>query len=100
MDVVVRAGRQTSRRAGYVEEERVAQYAVTTKVAHRLVSRMPWLDTVAEKMHAAFEPLLGQDKPRAVRDALYGVWLGHPLHPAVVLVPTGMWAASLALDAI
>ncbi len=78
----------------------MAQYAITTKATHRLVSRMPWLDGVAAKMHAAYEPFLGQDKPRALRDALYGVWLGHPLHPAVVLVPTGMWTASLALDAI
>lgn len=78
----------------------MAQYAITTKAAHRLVSRLPWLDAVAAKMHAAFEPVLGQDKPRALRDVLYGVWLGHPLHPAVVLVPTGMWTASLALDAI
>ena len=71
-----------------------------TRLSQRLVAHMPWLDPIAAKMHAAFEPLLGQDKPRAVRDALYGVWLGHPLHPAVVLVPAGMWTASITLDAV
>lgn len=76
----------------------MAQYAIPTKLSHRLSARMPWLDAVAAKMHAAYEPVLGQDKPRALRDALYGVWLGHPLHPAVILAPTGMWTASLALD--
>ena len=25
--------------------------------------------------------------PGAVRDALHGVWLGHPLHPVLVQVP-------------
>lgn len=76
------------------------QSALPPRLSKRLVAKMPWLDPVAAKMHAAFEPVLGQDKPRAVRDALYGVWLGHPLHPAVVLVPAGMWTASIALDAV
>jgi nitrite reductase/ring-hydroxylating ferredoxin subunit/uncharacterized membrane protein len=71
---------------------------VPTKTAHRLVERMPWLDPVAEAMRRAFEPILGQDKPRAVRDALYGTWLGHPFHPAVVTVPIGCWTVSLACD--
>ncbi len=77
----------------------MAQFAIPTKLSHRLSAGMPWLDAVAAKMHAAYEPFLGQDKPRALRDALYGVWLGHPLHPAVVVIPIGMWTASLALDA-
>jgi nitrite reductase/ring-hydroxylating ferredoxin subunit/uncharacterized membrane protein len=33
-----------------------------------------------------------------VRDALHGVWLGHALHPAVVLVPLGSWLSATALD--
>lgn len=70
------------------------------RLSQRLITKMPWLDPVAEKMHAAFEPWLGQKSPRGLRDALYGVWLGHPLHPAVVLVPAGMWTASIALDAV
>ena len=70
------------------------------RLSQRLVAKMPWLDPVAEKMHALYEPWLGQKAPRGLRDALYGVWLGHPLHPAVVLVPAGMWTASIALDAV
>jgi hypothetical protein len=27
--------------------------------------------------------------PGAVKDALHGVWLGHPLHPVLVQVPVG-----------
>jgi nitrite reductase/ring-hydroxylating ferredoxin subunit len=37
--------------------------------------------------------------PGRARDALYGVWLGHPLHPAVVQVPIGTWLSASFLDA-
>jgi nitrite reductase/ring-hydroxylating ferredoxin subunit/uncharacterized membrane protein len=33
-----------------------------------------------------------------MRDFLHGVWLGHPLHPALVDVPIGAWASSAILD--
>jgi nitrite reductase/ring-hydroxylating ferredoxin subunit/uncharacterized membrane protein len=34
----------------------------------------------------------------AVRDLLHGVWLGHPLHPALILVPLGSWVSATVLD--
>ncbi len=33
-----------------------------------------------------------------VRDALHGVWLGHPLHPALAQVPIGAWLSATFLD--
>ena len=33
------------------------------------------------------------------RDALSGSWLGHPVHPALVAMPLGMWSAALVADA-
>jgi uncharacterized membrane protein len=33
-----------------------------------------------------------------IKDFLQGKWLGHPLHPALVHVPTGLWPAALLLD--
>ncbi len=33
-----------------------------------------------------------------VRDALHGVWLGHPLHPALILAPLGSWLSAAVLD--
>lgn len=37
--------------------------------------------------------------PGRVRDALHGVWLGHPLHPVLVQVPVGTWLSASLLDA-
>jgi nitrite reductase/ring-hydroxylating ferredoxin subunit len=34
-----------------------------------------------------------------LRDALHGVWLGHPLHPALAQVPLGTWLSATVLDA-
>lgn len=33
-----------------------------------------------------------------VRDALHGVWLGHPLHPVLTDVPIGAWTAAAVMD--
>jgi hypothetical protein len=39
--------------------------------------------------------------PGRVRDALHGVWLGHPLHPVLVQLPVGTWlSASLPPGAL
>jgi nitrite reductase/ring-hydroxylating ferredoxin subunit/uncharacterized membrane protein len=35
---------------------------------------------------------------RRTRDLLHGTWLGHPLHPALVPFPLGMYTASAVLD--
>lgn len=35
-----------------------------------------------------------------VRDALHGVWLGHPVHPVAVLLPIGSWLSAAILDAL
>lgn len=34
----------------------------------------------------------------AVRDALHGVWFGHALHPALIIVPLGSWVSASVLD--
>jgi nitrite reductase/ring-hydroxylating ferredoxin subunit len=37
-------------------------------------------------------------KPGKVRDALHGVWLGHPVHPVLVQVSAGTWLSASVLD--
>jgi len=70
------------------------------KISDRLVEAMPWLDKTAEAMQKAAEPILGQDAPRTPRDLLYGTWLGHPLHPAVIVLPIGFWSSTMVLDLV
>ncbi len=75
-------------------------YPAPRKLSERLIDAMPWLDTAAVAMRRAYRPLLGQEAPRTPRDILYGVWLGHPLHPAIVTLPIGFWAATTVFDLV
>jgi nitrite reductase/ring-hydroxylating ferredoxin subunit/uncharacterized membrane protein len=33
-----------------------------------------------------------------MRDVLHGVWMGHPLHPALIAAPLGSWISAAVLD--
>ncbi len=35
-----------------------------------------------------------------MKDFLQGKWLGHPLHPALVHIPTALWPAALVFDVL
>ncbi|MDQ2774608.1 MAG: hypothetical protein M3Y57_06740 [Acidobacteriota bacterium] len=35
-----------------------------------------------------------------IKNALHGVWLGHPLHSAITDVPVGSWTAAAAFDCL
>src|ERR1700761_2897515 len=52
------------------------------------------LDRIVEPVQQVVRRL----KPGRVRDALHGVWLGHPLHPALVQIPAGTWISASFLD--
>ncbi|MEU7994543.1 Rieske 2Fe-2S domain-containing protein [Micromonospora sp. NPDC049060] len=53
------------------------------------------LDRVGDRLQRAVQATL---RPQRVRDLLHGVWLGHPLHPAMVQVPVGAWISTAVLD--
>lgn len=53
------------------------------------------LDRVGDRLQRAVWAALPR---RRMRDVLHGVWLGHPLHPALVQVPLGAWTATAVLD--
>ncbi len=67
-------------------------------LSDRIAASMPWLEGISAKMRETLNPVLGQDSPRGLRDALNGVWLGHPVHPAIVTVPLGCWMAAAVFD--
>jgi nitrite reductase/ring-hydroxylating ferredoxin subunit/uncharacterized membrane protein len=53
------------------------------------------LDPVSDRL----QRLVGA-VPRPVRDLLHGVWLGHPLHPALIHAPVGAWLSAAILDLV
>ena len=50
--------------------------------------------TVLDRLVQPGQKLARLIPPGKVRDALNGVWLGHPAHPALVQVPTGAWLSA------
>jgi nitrite reductase/ring-hydroxylating ferredoxin subunit len=68
--------------------------APVNDVVDRLENAGP-LDPVVNAVRGLVSKALG---PQKVRDALHGVWLGHPLHPVLTDVPIGMWGAAAVLD--
>ncbi|SCL58870.1 Ferredoxin subunit of nitrite reductase or a ring-hydroxylating dioxygenase [Micromonospora citrea] len=55
------------------------------------------LDRIGDRLQRAVQATL---RPQRVRDLLHGVWLGHPLHPAMVQVPVGAWISTAVLDVL
>jgi uncharacterized membrane protein len=53
------------------------------------------LDPIASVLRRVIRTVL---QPQDLRDALQGVWLGHPFHPVAVQVPIGTWASAGVLD--
>jgi nitrite reductase/ring-hydroxylating ferredoxin subunit/uncharacterized membrane protein len=59
-----------------------------------LIDEQDWLDTL--------DPIqkLIRELPKEIKNALHGVWLQHPLHPALVAIPVGAWTVAAVLDAL
>jgi nitrite reductase/ring-hydroxylating ferredoxin subunit len=55
------------------------------------------LDKPAAAVRAVVQRLLANKK---VKDALHGVWLGHPLHPGLAAVAAGSFISATMLDAV
>lgn len=60
----------------------------------------PWLDNVASTLHGLATPLFGEDGPAAIKDVLYGTWMGHPLHPPMTDITIGGWTLSMMMDVL
>src|SRR5437868_593129 len=73
-------------------------------MANRAIARIaaqPELDTIAKPLSDAVVAAYRNAGSigSAVKDAVHGVWLQHPLHPVLTDIPIGAWATTLALDA-
>ena len=65
------------------------------------IANQPWLDAVGKPLSEAVRALFTNAGAagQTAKNALHGVWLGHPLHPVLTDVPIGAWTTALALDA-
>jgi nitrite reductase/ring-hydroxylating ferredoxin subunit len=61
------------------------------------IERAEVLDKPAAAVRAVVQRLL---KDRKVKDALHGVWLGHPLHPGLAAVAAGAFISATVLDTV
>jgi nitrite reductase/ring-hydroxylating ferredoxin subunit/uncharacterized membrane protein len=65
------------------------------EAAVQKVERASSLDRPIAVTKKAVDAALPSD---AVRDLLHGVWLGHALHPVLIIVPLGSWISATVLD--
>ena len=65
------------------------------KVVTTTLENAAALDPVVDKVKGVVNAVV---RPRAVRDVLHGVPVGHPVHPLVILVPAGAWLSAAVLD--
>ena len=65
-----------------------------------MVERQDWLEPVESGLQRAVAGAFDSAGAagRGIRNFLHGVWLGHPLHPALTSVPLGAWTAAVILD--
>jgi nitrite reductase/ring-hydroxylating ferredoxin subunit/uncharacterized membrane protein len=65
------------------------------------VAENPAIDQIAEPLSKAVRGAYEAAGPvgQQTKNALHGVWLGHPLHPVFTDLPIGAWTTALALDA-
>ena len=64
------------------------------------VAENPAIDQVAEPLSQAVRGAYEAAGPvgQGAKNALHGVWLGHPLHPVFTDIPIGAWTTALALE--
>jgi nitrite reductase/ring-hydroxylating ferredoxin subunit/uncharacterized membrane protein len=65
--------------------------------AMKRLERAEALDEPAEKLAKVVGPAT---RPRVVKNALSGTWLGHRFHPLMVPLPIGFWTGALLFDLI
>jgi len=71
-----------------------------TETVRGLVDRLAateCLDKIAKPVAAKVSDVIGQG---ALKDALSGTWLGHPVHPMLTDLPIGFWTSSFMLDVV
>lgn len=64
--------------------------------------RAPFLERLSDALAGAIGAIVGSQRkpPRRLKSFLNGTWFGHPIHPAIVEVPVGVWLLAAVFDII
>jgi nitrite reductase/ring-hydroxylating ferredoxin subunit/uncharacterized membrane protein len=69
-----------------------------TPIGHDLLERLAALEAVDGLAKPLAKAVRGLKAPAKVNEALSGTWLGHPVHPLLIVVPMGSWISAVLLD--
>jgi nitrite reductase/ring-hydroxylating ferredoxin subunit/uncharacterized membrane protein len=73
---------------------------MSTGIVQSITDQQKWLDSWSDAIQPLIEKAFTStgEGGRVAKDLLNGVWLGHPLHPALTDVPIGAWTMSQMFD--
>jgi nitrite reductase/ring-hydroxylating ferredoxin subunit/uncharacterized membrane protein len=69
-----------------------------TPIGHDLIEQLGALEAVDAPAKAVAKFVRSTKAPAKVNEALSGTWLGHPVHPLLIVVPMGSWISAVLLD--
>jgi nitrite reductase/ring-hydroxylating ferredoxin subunit/uncharacterized membrane protein len=75
---------------------------MTTHTPIEALEQQDWLEPVETGLQKAVGAVYEAGGPvgRHVKNFMHGVWLGHPLHPALTDIPLGAWTVTAVLDLV
>jgi uncharacterized membrane protein len=69
-----------------------------TPIGHDLLERLGSLEAVDAPAQAIAKFVRNVKAPAEINEALSGTWLGHPVHPLLIVLPMGSWISAVMLD--
>jgi nitrite reductase/ring-hydroxylating ferredoxin subunit/uncharacterized membrane protein len=63
-----------------------------------LLERLGAVEQIDAPAKAIAKQVRALTKPKQIKEALSGTWLGHPVHPLLISVPIGSWTSAVLLD--
>ncbi len=89
----------TDLRAGRIKD---LTQRLNEQLGQRMAGPTESLDEYADRLQGWLRGVVEQGGPsaRQAKNFLNGIWMGHPLHPALTDVPVGAWSASAVFDLV
>jgi nitrite reductase/ring-hydroxylating ferredoxin subunit len=69
-----------------------------TPIGHDLLEQLAKLEAVDGLAKPLAKAVRGLKAPAKVNETLSGTWLGHPVHPLLIVLPMGSWISAVMLD--